>query len=302
MRDYGKVSPKFWTASKTGRALRKSGPEAVIVAMYLMTSPHSNMLGVYHQPVLYMAHETGLGIEGASKGLQSCIEVGFCSFDEASDMVWVHEMALYQVASELKATDKRCAGIQKDYDALPDCAFLGAFFDRYASVFHLKRKRHGESEIGSLEQAPSEPLTKPLRSQEQEQEQEQEKGAYALVGDADDAKTLPRCQAESVVSLYHEVLPEMPRVKLMTDSRRKAIGKFWRWVLTSKKSDGQPRAQTADQALTWVRGYFTRTRDNDFLMGRTPQRPGHEAWRCDLDFLLTERGMKHVIEKTAETA
>lgn len=94
----------------------------------------------------------------------------------------------------------------------------------------------------------------------------------------------------------------MPTAKLMTDARGKAIRKFWRWVLTSKKSDGTPRAQTADQALTWIRAYFERARDNDFLMGRTKPRAGHENWRCDIDFLLTERGMKHVIEKTAEAA
>ena len=92
VRDYGKVSPHFWTGT-TGKKLRNS-PEAVIVAMYLMTSPHANMLGLYYMPILYVAHETGLGFEGASKGLRSACEAGFCSYDEASEMVWVHEMAL----------------------------------------------------------------------------------------------------------------------------------------------------------------------------------------------------------------
>jgi hypothetical protein len=104
MRDYGKVSPKFWTGD-TGKAIKKKGANAVIVAVYLMTSPHSNMLGLYYQPVLYMAHETGLGIEGASKGLAECIEAGFCVYDEASEMVWVIEMATYQIAAELKPDD-----------------------------------------------------------------------------------------------------------------------------------------------------------------------------------------------------
>lgn len=162
MRDYAKVEPKMWHG-QTMKALRKC-PEGVIVGLYLMTSPQSNMLGLFSQPVLYMAHETGLGIEGATKGLQHCIDVGFCSFDEESEFVWVHEMARYQIASELKPSDLRCKGIQKDYDALPDNPFLGAFFDRYGSSFHLVTRRGCE---GST-QAPS----KPLRSQEQEQEQD----------------------------------------------------------------------------------------------------------------------------------
>lgn len=165
MRDYAKVEPKMWLGD-TMKALRKS-PEAVIVGMYLMTSPMSNMLGLFSQPVLYMAHETGLGVEGATKGLQHCIKVGFCSFDEESEFVWVHEMARYQIASELKASDLRCKGIQKDYNNLPDNPFLGAFFDRYQTAFHLSERRG----IKAPYLAPS----KPHRSQEQEQEKEQEK-------------------------------------------------------------------------------------------------------------------------------
>jgi hypothetical protein len=33
-------------------------------------------------------------------------------------------------------------------------------------------------------------------------------------------------------------------------------------------------------------------------MGRTKRSPGHEGWDADFDFLLTGKGMKHVIEKT----
>lgn len=111
-----------------------------------------------------------------------------------------------------------------------------------------------------------------------------------------------RCDTQSVVDLYHEILPELPSVRLMNDSRRKCVSAFWRFVLTSKKSDGTPRATDAVQAMEWIRGYFTRARDNDFLMGRGHKAAGHEGWQCDFDFLLTEKGKKHVIEKTREAA
>jgi hypothetical protein len=173
VREYAKLGPTFWTG-ETGKELRRRGSEGVIVALYLVSSPHSNMLGLYYQPVLYMAHETGLGIEGASKGLRDCIEVGFCRYDAITEMVFVPEMAAWQIADELKATDKRCPGIQKDYDALPENPFLAAWFERYARPFHLKRGRTPkppkEVEKPEVQQAPS----MPHRSQEQEQEQEQE--------------------------------------------------------------------------------------------------------------------------------
>lgn len=132
-----------------------------------------------------------------------------------------------------------------------------------------------------------------------DKDKEEIKEANASVGSAD---RLPRCDTQSVVDLYHDTLPELPRVRLMTDGRRKAVSAFWRFVLTSKKSDGTPRATDAAQAMEWIRGYFTRARDNDFLMGRGHKAAGHEGWQCDFDFLLTEKGKKHVIEKTKEHA
>ncbi len=166
MRDYAKITPTFWTG-KTGREIRRRGSEGVVVALYLLSSPHSNMLGLFYQPKLYMAHETGLGIEGASKGLQWCIEAGFCSFDDASEMVWVHEMAAYQIGEALSSADKRCKGIQKDYEALPECPFLGPFFDRYSQAFNLSSRRDFDPTdpsdetrgIASPFEAPSKPGT-----------------------------------------------------------------------------------------------------------------------------------------------
>lgn len=119
--------------------------------------------------------------------------------------------------------------------------------------------------------------------------------ANASVGRADQ---LPRCDTQSIVDLYHEVLPEMPTIRLMNDGRRRAISSMWKFVLTSKRSDGQRRAHNADEAMEWLRGYFGRVRDNDFLMGRSAKASGHESWRCDLDFLLSEKGKKHVLERT----
>lgn len=167
MRDYGKVSPRFWLGS-TGRALR-GNHEAQIVAMYLMTSPHANMIGVFHCPVAYIAHETGLDIEGASKGLRRLIEADFCTFDEADEYVFVHQFAAHQIGEELDPSDKRVKGVENELAKVPKGKCWQAFRARYAVAFHLPlpaaERRPGPSPI----EAPS----KPLRSQEQEQEQEQ---------------------------------------------------------------------------------------------------------------------------------
>lgn len=130
-------------------------------------------------------------------------------------------------------------------------------------------------------------------------ETDTDKEPNGSVGGADQ---LPRCDTQAVVDLYHEVLPELPCVRLMNDTRRKAISSLWKFALTSKRSDGERRATNAVEAMDWIRGYFTRARDNDFLMGRGHKSTGHENWQCDLDFLLSEKGKKQVIEKTQVTA
>ena len=130
-------------------------------------------------------------------------------------------------------------------------------------------------------------------------------GAIAPVADkaaTPPAGGLPKVPIDQVLSAYHEILPDLPQAKIMDDRRRKAIASFWRWVLTSKKTDGTPRAACADEAVEWTRAYFARASENDFLMGRGTRSAGHENWRCDLEFLLSEKGRRHVIEKTGGQA
>lgn len=160
MRDYGKIVPQFWLGD-TGKRLR-GFPEAQVVALYLSSSPHANMLGVYFLPMQYLSYETGLGMDGASKGLLRCVEVGFCHYDPETEFVWVVKLASIQVGETLLSTDKRCKGIQKQYDALPSNPFLPCFFDSYHDHFHMQTRRGFEG------------ACKGLLSQEQEQEHYQE--------------------------------------------------------------------------------------------------------------------------------
>lgn len=108
------------------------------------------------------------------------------------------------------------------------------------------------------------------------------------------------CPYDAIVMAYHEALPELPRVKLMEDKRKKAMRDFWAWIFKSRRTDGQPRATNGTQALAWVETYFSRASTNDFLMGRS--RTGGREWRADFDFLLTDKGRKHVIEKSDQYA
>lgn len=135
MRDYSKVSGAFWTG-RTGKALRGK-PQLQLTALYLMTSPHANMIGVFQCPLIYISHETGSPLEGATESLWELVNRDFCTYHEDTEMVWVHEMARFQIADALKPGDLRISGIQKMYESLSVPEIKAGFFERYGAAFHL---------------------------------------------------------------------------------------------------------------------------------------------------------------------
>jgi hypothetical protein len=164
VRDYAQIRPRFWTHG-TGKDLRQDR-DARLVAVYLMSCPNSNMIGLYYLPIPTIAHELAMSYEGASKALRRVSEAGFCRYDEQTDYVWVINMAREQIAESLKPTDNRIPGIIRELEKHTKSPFFREFIDHYASAFCLDYSKFSVSPL----EAPS----KALRSQEQEQEQEEE--------------------------------------------------------------------------------------------------------------------------------
>lgn len=173
MRDFCKISPLFWTG-KTGKALRGKY-EMQVVAMYLMTSPHSNMIGVYQLPLMYLVYETGLTMEGASKALQSLKESDFCTFDEATETIWVHEMAKYQIGEKLAASDKRCKGVRNELSRVQSNDLREGFADRYASDFHLTKDEKESKPHRSPIEAPSKDKKTPSKQEKRREGEVEDK-------------------------------------------------------------------------------------------------------------------------------
>lgn len=169
MRDYSAVVPTFWTG-KTGKQIRALGPECQVVALYLLTSPHSNMIGLYYLPKIYLSHETGIPMEGACKALQSLSEVHFCTYNDDAETVFVHEMARYQIGADLVATDKRVKGVENELKKFHNNPLLKAFLRRYADAYHLD---FDDEETSPIE-APSEPLRSQDRTGQVKTGQDQE--------------------------------------------------------------------------------------------------------------------------------
>lgn len=268
MRDYSKVSAQFWVG-KTGRALR-GDMQTQVVAMYLMTSPHANMIGVYHCPIVYIAHETGSPIEGASKGLRRLCEEGFCTYDNENEMVWVHEMAKFQIGDELKPNDMRVKGLQKQFETLPESRLKQGFYEKYNAAFHLSCIEETKSPL----QAPYKPHRSQEQEQEQEQKQEQEQESSPTLPIVDNSvvddgpvTASEICQALKQIGIKHcnpkdsELIDALRQGMkgaqiVAVASEPKSAGKGIRWVVATlrgrlRDAEANQRQQTASTGKQW---------------------------------------------------
>ncbi|HEY1956719.1 MAG TPA: hypothetical protein VGH28_13960 [Polyangiaceae bacterium] len=162
-----------------------------MLATYLMTSPHANMIGLYYLPLVTITHETGLSERTvrAALAVLASPEIDIAHYDADADLVWLPAMASYQIAPELKAGDKRRGGpIVAEASKVGAHRFTRAFWDRYGVAFGLGAYAYPTPEQGPSH-APSHAPPKGDEAQsgrageEQAQEQEQEQ-EQAQVSDA----------------------------------------------------------------------------------------------------------------------
>jgi hypothetical protein len=168
VRDYSKVSPRFWTG-ETGRELRKLGKQTQVVAFYLFTCPSANMLGLYYLAMPTLCHETGSPLQGAMKALRSLKEVNFAYYDLPSEQVYVPNMAREQIGERLERRDNRHKAVLNELQRLRKTPFFNDFLSRYRVPFELQ-----DVEIEPTLASPLGGPSEPLRSQNQNQEQKQE--------------------------------------------------------------------------------------------------------------------------------
>lgn len=210
MRDYARIAPTFWTRG-SGRQLRGT-PEAQLLALYIFSAPSSHAAGIFYLPLATMVHETGLALETVQALLVMLEGEKMVYFDEAEDLVYVPEMASYQIATELGASDKRVPWLKKELRAFASHSFAKLFWDRYEGPYALgawpwealrRPFKAPPKGVTEPQEAPSKGVDDPgwgapkghgkaLRSQDQdldlEQEQEQEaplgstKASEAIIG------------------------------------------------------------------------------------------------------------------------
>ena len=106
--------------------------------------------------------------------------------------------------------------------------------------------------------------------------------------------TKPKCPAEEIIALYHEAMPENPKVKVISEKRREAIRARWRDAakLTCKPFGYSNRQ---DGLRAW-KAFFEVCADSDFLTGKTPSWNGRPPFIADIDFIMSPSGFAKILE------
>lgn len=87
MRDYGKVYCTFWTSEDT----RDLSDDGKLLALYLLTTGHANIVGCFRIPDAYVCDDIGWTAERVSKGFQELLAKGFATRNERSQWIVVHK-------------------------------------------------------------------------------------------------------------------------------------------------------------------------------------------------------------------
>lgn len=169
MRDYGKVHTVVWS-SDTFCALNDDGK---MLALYLMTSPHSTIAGVFRLPDGYLCEDIGWPPERVKQAFSELLREGFANRCETTKWVWVTKHLQWNPPEN---PNQRKSVVKLAFSVPDECTWKQDFMRVCGPSLGLEEPK---------KENPSPTVTEPLPNQEPEQEQKQEKRAR------DSAPTIP---------------------------------------------------------------------------------------------------------------
>lgn len=95
--------------------------------------------------------------------------------------------------------------------------------------------------------------------------------------------SMPACPYDEIVDLYYEILPELPAIVILNETRKRHLQSRW-------------RENEVHRDLDFWREYFSMVKASPFLTGKTPGRMGAKPFRATFDWLINASNFVKVIE------
>lgn len=198
------------------------------------------------------------------------------SFNALPEVTRYHLMAIWMLASRTKnripndpAWVQRKVSAQKpvDLDLLIEAGFLES------AKSHVEQGVASQSHDASINALAS--MDSNALSPVEERRGEESSTSYDVLVSRQGRQTPESrpCPQEEIVALYHEILPELPKMRSWNDSMRKSLRARWR--------ESEDR-----QTMDYWRRFFLAVRRSGFLMGLSEPSPGRQQFQADLAFLV----------------
>ena len=113
------------------------------------------------------------------------------------------------------------------------------------------------------------------------------------------------CPYQEIVKLYHEILPELPTVKVLNETRKAYLRSRWREILSKPEllsifvpeHEDMLMASERQKGLLWFRRYFEYVKESDFLCGRCEPGKGRASpFQADFEWLIRPTNFVKVLE------
>lgn len=158
MRIYGSVHTKFWTHPD----IQKISDQAKLLAMYLLSSSHTNMLACFRVPVGYIAEDLKWNFETVTKALNELSNINYLTYDAERSWVYIHNFLKYnpiENPNQGRSIAKLFHEIRKDVN----------FISHLINNLIEHKEFLPEEFVNSLET-----FSQPFRNQDQDQNQYQD--------------------------------------------------------------------------------------------------------------------------------
>lgn len=179
MREYGKIHSSFWTSND----IRSMTEDGRTLAAYLLTSPHSNMLGCFRIPLAYVSDDLKWTLERVSEGFAELFAKGFATLNEGSNWVVIHKFLKWNQPENpnvVKAAEKLFAQIPSNSGVKSILAWSIAEFESRFSVDKLAECKPFINPFDTLRKAYRKPEPEPEPQPEPEREPEPSAKADAI--------------------------------------------------------------------------------------------------------------------------
>ena len=105
---------------------------------------------------------------------------------------------------------------------------------------------------------------------------------------------IPPCPHQEIINIYHEVLPELPRVVSWNKTREGYLKQRWRQMFVEFE------CKDTEDGLDWFKNdFFQFVRDSKFLMGKV-QSKDRNPFLADLEWMIKPTNFTKIIERKYE--